>query len=164
MIRNHFGMHGARVFLFLLFLLLMLLLGVRAIEVNRPYLCSGANRQRRCTDKDKNPFLHFAVFCSGSHVGCDGQYECGRHACRYSGRFATPKASRGWLGQGRWSVSEKAPVQNQFSERMRIWRPGVEKQRRQRCLRIRSDERVLVIVTIGLGEFRIVASPALCRG
>jgi hypothetical protein len=74
------------------------------------------------------------------------------------------KLFRGWLGQGRWSVSEKAPLQNQFSERMCIWRPSVEKQRRQRCLRIRSDERVLIIVTIGFGEFRIVASPALCRG
>jgi hypothetical protein len=67
-------------------LLLMIVLAARAIEVNRPCLCRGANRERRCTDKDKNPFLHFGshVFCSGSRVGCDGQYECRRHACRYS--------------------------------------------------------------------------------
>ena len=94
MIRDHFGMHGARVFLFLLMLVLRIVVPVRAIKVNRPCLCGGANRERRCTDKNKNPFLHFGshVFCSGSRVGYDDQYECSRHACRYSGRFATPKA------------------------------------------------------------------------
>ena len=67
------------------------------------------------------------------------------------------------LGLRGWSVSEKAPLQNQFSERIRTGRPRVEKQRHQRRLRMLSDEPALVIVTIGLGEFRIVASPALCR-
>jgi hypothetical protein len=88
----------------------MLLLGVRAIEVNRPYLCNGANRERRCTDKDENPFLHFAVFCSGSRVGCGGLRKCRRHACRYSGTFETPESFRGSLGQKWRSVSEKAPL------------------------------------------------------
>ena len=74
-----------------------------------------------------------------------------------------PESLRGLLGRNRRSVSEKAPLQNQLSERMRIGRPRVEKQRRQRCLQIRSDERALIIIMIGLGEFRIVASPALCR-
>src|SRR5207244_6084276 len=74
-----------------------------------------------------------------------------------------PESFRGWLGYRGWSVNEKALLQNQFSERTRIGRPRVEKQRRQRCLQIRSDERALIIVMIGLGEFRIVASPALCR-
>ena len=59
MIRNHFGMHRAGVFLFLLTLLLIIVVAAGAIEVNRPYLCAGANRERRCTDKDKNPFLNF---------------------------------------------------------------------------------------------------------
>src|SRR6266550_7715652 len=63
MIRNHFRMHEARVFLFVLMVLLIIVLAARAIEVNRPYLCGSANRERRCTDKDTNPFLHF-----GSHV------------------------------------------------------------------------------------------------
>jgi hypothetical protein len=78
-------------------------------------------------------------------------------------KIRDPESFRGWLGWRGRSVSEKAPLQNQFSERMRIGRPRVEKNRRQRCLQIRSDERALIIVMIGLGEFRIVASPALCR-
>ena len=86
---DYLGMHRARVLLF--FLLFVFVLVMRAIEVNRPYLCSAANRQRRCTDKDKNPFLHFAVFCSGSRVGGGGLRKCRRHACRYSGRLASPK-------------------------------------------------------------------------
>jgi len=52
MIHNDFGMHRARVFLSILFLLLMLvlLLTMRAIEVNRPYLRAGANREHNCAD------------------------------------------------------------------------------------------------------------------
>ena len=79
------------------------------------------------------------------------------------GRFATAELTGIVRQETRRSVSKKAPLQNQFSERMRIGRSRVEKQRRQRCLRIRSDERALIIGMIGLGEFRIVASPALCR-
>src|SRR5438046_1681246 len=46
---DDFGMHRACVFLsfvLLLLLLLIIVLAAWAIEVNRPYLCSGANRER----------------------------------------------------------------------------------------------------------------------
>src|SRR5437667_5404520 len=51
-IHNDFGMHRARVFLSIVFLLLMLvlLLTMRSIEVNRPYLRAGANREHNCSD------------------------------------------------------------------------------------------------------------------
>jgi hypothetical protein len=70
---DDFGMHRACVFLFLmLLLLLMIVLVARAIGVNRPYLRTGANRERYRAGKNKNPFLHVGsyVFCSGSRVGC----------------------------------------------------------------------------------------------
>ena len=58
-------------------------------------------------------------------------------------------------------MSEKAPLQNQFSECERVGWPSVEKQGRQRRLRICSDERVLTTVKIGIGEFRVIARPTL---
>src|SRR5439155_20118075 len=64
MIRDYFGMHRTCVLLFLLMLLLIIVLATRAIEVNRRYLCGGANRERRRTDKDKNPFLHVGCMFS----------------------------------------------------------------------------------------------------
>jgi hypothetical protein len=52
MIRDDFRMHRARVLpLFLmLMLLLVILLDVQAIQVNRPYLCVDAYRERNCAD------------------------------------------------------------------------------------------------------------------
>jgi hypothetical protein len=68
-------MHRAGVFLLSAFLMLMLVIvvAIRAIEINRPYLCN-AHRKRRCTDKEENPFLYCGshIFCSGSRVGCGG--------------------------------------------------------------------------------------------
>ena len=60
MIRNHFGMHCARVFLFLLGLVL-LMMGItgRPIEVNCSYLSDDANSDRHCADESKKLFLHF---------------------------------------------------------------------------------------------------------
>ena len=95
MICDNLRMHRAGVFLFfMLSLLLIIVLAARAIEVNRLYLRTGANRDRYRAGKNKNPFLHVGsyVFCSGSRVGCGGLRRCRRHACRYSGTFATPKA------------------------------------------------------------------------
>jgi hypothetical protein len=69
---HDFRMHRTGVFLFLLMLLLIIVLVARAIEVNRPYLCGSANRERYRAGKNKNPLLHVGsyVFCSGSRVGC----------------------------------------------------------------------------------------------
>src|SRR2546430_1449390 len=78
-------------------------------------------------------------------------------------KICDPESFRGFLKQRRRRVSEKAPLQDQLSKRAHAWRPCIEEQRHQRRLRILSDERVLITITIGLGEFRIVASPALCR-
>src|SRR4029077_13646585 len=39
-------------------LLLIIVLVARAIEVNRPYLSGGANRERHRADKNRKPFLH----------------------------------------------------------------------------------------------------------
>jgi hypothetical protein len=102
---HDFRVHRAGVFLILLMLLLLLachagtrrmrviVFAARAIEVNRADLCSGANRECHRTDENKNPFFHITsdIFCSGSRVGCGGLHKCRRHACRYSGRLATPK-------------------------------------------------------------------------
>ena len=55
---HDFGVHRARVFWFLL--LLMLVLAARAIEVNRHYLCGDADCERYCADKNGNLFLHVA--------------------------------------------------------------------------------------------------------
>jgi hypothetical protein len=57
---DYFRVHRAGVFP-LLMLLMMIVVVARTIEVNSPYLCGGANRERRCTDKNKNRFLHFFV-------------------------------------------------------------------------------------------------------
>jgi hypothetical protein len=74
-----------------------------------------------------------------------------------------PESFRGSLGQGRRSVSVKAPLQDQFSERMRAGRASVERQARYCRARICSDERALTAVMMGIGEVRVVASPALSR-
>ena len=95
MIRDNVRMHRASVFLLIVFLMLMLvlLLAIWAIEVNCPYLSVEANCERYRAGKNKNLFLHVRsyVFCSGGRVGCGGLGKCRRHACRYSGRLATPK-------------------------------------------------------------------------
>jgi hypothetical protein len=57
-------------------------------------------------------------------------------------------------------VSEKAPLQNQFSERMRIRRPGVERSRCQGNSRI-LDTRAFFQAKIGAGKIRVVTHPAL---
>jgi len=82
--------------------------------LNRPCLCGAANRKRRCTDKDKNPFLYFGshAFCSGSRVGCEpaGQTRAARLPLQR--KIRDPESFRGLLDEERWSVSEKAPLQN----------------------------------------------------
>ena len=92
MIRYNFGMHRAGVFLFLL----MIVLAGRAIRVNRPYLCAGAKRDCHRADENKNLFLHIELylFCSGGRAGCGSLRKYRRHACRYGGRLANPKALR----------------------------------------------------------------------
>src|SRR5437016_1477784 len=131
MIRNHFRMHGADIFLLLLMLLLIIVVAARAIEVNRPYLCGGANRKRRGTDKDKNPFLYFGshAFCSGSRVGCEPVWANAGGTPAATAEDSGPRRLSGLVRLERWSVSEKALLQNQFSERMRIRRPGIERSR-----------------------------------
>jgi hypothetical protein len=54
---HDFRVHRTGVFLFLM-LLLIIVLVARAIELNRPCLYGGANRERHCTNENKNPFLH----------------------------------------------------------------------------------------------------------
>src|SRR5438034_11787072 len=63
MIHNDFGMHRARLFLSILFLLLMLVLflTMRAIAVNRPYLRSGANRDHNCAEQIQHRYLLHAA-------------------------------------------------------------------------------------------------------
>ena len=42
----YFGMHKARVLLHVLMLLLLLMIGIRAIAISRPYLSRNAHQQR----------------------------------------------------------------------------------------------------------------------
>jgi hypothetical protein len=62
-------------------------------------------------------------------------------------------------GQRR-SVSEKAPLQNQFSERVGAGRTRVEKQRHQAVARMH-DERACSNVKVDIGKIRVVAGPTL---
>ena len=57
-------------------------------------------------------------------------------------------------------MSEKAPLQNQFSERMRMRRPGVERSRCQGNSRISTHARSSS-AKIGAGKIRVVTHPAL---
>jgi hypothetical protein len=54
MIRDDFRMHRAGVLLFRL----MLVLVIRAREVNRPYLGADARGERNCANKNQNVFAH----------------------------------------------------------------------------------------------------------
>src|SRR5215472_17858662 len=133
MIGYNFWMHEACVFLFLLLLLLLptrhavalrrrvllIVLAGRAIEVNRPYLCSGADRERNCTSENE-PFQH-VVDCVVSVVAAvpAAEHLAKMQAARLplQRRIRDPEMFRGSLGQKRRSVSQKAPLQDQFSER-----------------------------------------------
>lgn len=57
------------------------------------------------------------------------------------------------------SVSEKAPMQNQFSECPRFGRSCIEEQRRRRGMRIR-NEREFIDAKTDAGKFCVVARPA----
>jgi hypothetical protein len=57
-------------------------------------------------------------------------------------------------------VSEKAPLQNQFSERTRVGRPRGEKRRCQRSWQM-LNSRALLRAKVDMGEFGVVRIPAL---
>jgi hypothetical protein len=63
------------------------------------------------------------------------------------------------LNARRWSVSEEAPLQNQFSECPCFGRSCIEEQRRRRGMRVR-DEREFIDAKIDGGKFCVVARPA----
>ena len=63
------------------------------------------------------------------------------------------------LGRNRRSVSEKAPLQNQFSECPRFGRSCIEEQRLRRGMRMR-NEREFIDAKIDAGKFCVVARPA----
>jgi hypothetical protein len=65
------------------------------------------------------------------------------------------------LRQERRSVSQNALLQNQFSERKRAGRSGIEKQRRNDS-RGMHTERARLNGKIRTAEFRIVARPIFC--
>ena len=63
------------------------------------------------------------------------------------------------LNARRRSVSEKAPMQNQFSECPRFGRSCIEEQRRRRGMRIR-NEREFIDAKSDSGKFCVIARPA----
>jgi hypothetical protein len=71
-----------------------------------------------------------------------------------------PRRLSGLVRLEGWSVSEKAPLQNQFSERTRIGGPGIKRSRCQGSSRT-LDTRVLFQAKIGAGKIRVVTHPAL---
>ena len=60
MICNDVRMHRARVFP-LLMLLMLIVIVVRASEVDRPYLYRASNRERYCDNENINSSLHLVV-------------------------------------------------------------------------------------------------------
>jgi hypothetical protein len=99
MICDNLRVHWTGVFLHLM-LLRMIVVFARGIEVNRPYLCAGANRERHRTNENKNPSLYIEShgFCSGSRVGCEQSAEMQAARLPLQRKFATPKGFRGLLG------------------------------------------------------------------
>jgi hypothetical protein len=69
-----------------------------------------------------------------------------------------PETFRGPLGQGRRCVSEKAPLQDQFSEGMRVGWSCVERRRHLRVTQ-RRDECDVLNAKIKVGKVRVVARP-----
>jgi len=65
-----------------------------------------------------------------------------------------------WLGENRRSVSQKAPLQNQFGERGRVRRSGVEKQRRGRVTR-KSNRSEFFEEKVDIRKTCVVACPTL---
>jgi len=117
-------MHPAGVLLDLLVIVLMLMLVLVtvswAIGVNRSYLCGNIRHERNSTrERSYELFSHFRLV-----VGQAPGLPVGKHGNR-SG-CPTNSAIAAALRQVRRSVSENAPLQDQFSERKCAGWPGVE--------------------------------------
>ena len=82
-----------------------------------------------------------------------------RHASRYRDNSSDRELAIGLSGMGR-SVSEKAPLQDQFSERIGAGRTRVEKQGRQAVSRMYYN-RACSNVKIDIGKIRVIAGPTL---
>ena len=67
----------------------------------------------------------------------------------------------GALGDERRGVNEKTPLQDQFSERERVWWTSVQQQRRNRSRRMH-NERLRRHDKIGVAEFRVITCPIFC--
>jgi len=122
MIGYNFGMHHAGVLLDILMFVLVLLLAIWAIGVNRSYLSTRCERgQHECAgDYGCNVFSHLRLV-----VGQAPRLPTGKDGNR-SGCPTNSTRLRLLLGAERRSVSEKAPLQNQFSERKCAGWSGVE--------------------------------------
>jgi hypothetical protein len=94
--------------------------------------------------------------CSGSRVGCNGSCKCRRHACRYSQKIRD--CGLRIVRRERGSVSEKAPLQDQLSKRMRVGWPRVQQERRGRIAEI-SEQPAILKGKMDIGNIAVTSCP-----